>query len=118
MERWWAYRVRDVQAAADAVIAMDGFPESLVGGLGVIVKGYEGDPEVFYVFVNANDPTDEQAAQIEGVMAQFGESTALTLHDLTESDPRPHLVASGPADNVLFALQASYPGLIRERRPD
>jgi hypothetical protein len=116
MERWWAYRMRDVQASADAVTAVDAFPTDLIVGLGVIIKGFEGDPEQFYVFVNADDPTAEQVAQIASTLAGFGQATSLTYADLMYKDPQPHLVASGPVESILLGLSATYPGRIREPR--
>lgn len=116
MERWWAYRIASPQACSDAVIAMDAFRENLVAGLGVIAKGYEGDPELLYVFVNANDPTDDEVVQIEAVMSSYGEKTALTYDELMVRDPRPHLVVSGPISSIVSALRTSYPGQVLARR--
>lgn len=115
MERWWAYRVDSPQAAFDAVAALDPFPNSLVGGLGVALKGFVGNPELIYVFVNANDPSADEASQIEAVMARFGVVTGLTFHDLIESDPQPHFIASGPVGDILAALRAYFPGQVSEK---
>ena len=115
MERWWAYRVESPQAAFDAVSAMDPFPEMLVAGLGVLLKGFVGDPELIYVFVNANDPSAEDARQIEAVMARFGTVTTLSYKDLMESDPLPHFLASGVVGDVMAAIQSHFPDQVRER---
>jgi hypothetical protein len=114
VERWWAYQVPSPQAAYDAVTALDAFPGSLVGGLGVVARGYEGDPELYYVFINANDPSPDDLRQIEAVASRFGSVTDLTLDGLMYTDPRPHLIASGPVEDIQLALRTQFLGQINE----
>jgi hypothetical protein len=82
--------------------------------LGVVAKGYVGDPELYYVFINANNPSADEEGQIEAVASRFGSVTDLTLDDLMYTDPRPHLIAAGPAENILMALRTQFLGQIAE----
>lgn len=95
------------------MVAMDAFPNDLVAGLGVIAKGHKGTPEDFYVFVNANDPTAADVEQIEAVMGRFGALTSPSYDDLA-APPPPHFVASGEVETILIAMNATYPGRIRQ----
>ena len=106
-QRWWTYKVNGPQEGADAMLAFDAFPLDLVVGMGVAAKGYEGDSELFYVFVNADDPEPAEVEQIEAVLGRFGSPTGLSFEDLMAA-PQPHFVASGVTDQILMALSAQF----------
>lgn len=117
-ERFVAYLVDGPQAAADAVAALDAFPLDRLVGLGVFAKGYEGNPELFYVFANLKSPTVDEERVLRATMGGFGRRTEKSFHDLADTDPRPHFIASGPVEVILEAIAAHFPGRVKSRAPD
>ncbi len=77
--------------------------------MGIFVKGYEGDPERFYVYANVAEPTPDDERRVTLPMAEFGKRTTMTFKNLFYDDPRPHFTATGPGVTVLIGLKAAYP---------
>ena len=110
MDREWVYRCSDVVTACKAVQRLDSWPREKVVGLGVAVKGWLEKPEEFYVFVNTEGLTAQEAGQIKGIMSEFGEPAPWSsFAELYEAEPRPHLVTAGFSSIILTALAAQYP---------
>ncbi len=110
MNREWVYRCPNVLTAAQAVQRLDTWPREKIVGLGVAVRGWLEKPEEFYLFVNAEGVTEQEAGQIEAIMSEFGEIAPWSsFGELYNSDPRPHLVAAGFSRTILPALAAAYP---------
>ncbi len=112
MDREWVYRCPDVLTAAQAVQRLDTWPREKIVGLGVAVRGWLEEPEEFYLFVNAEGITEQEAGQIKAIMSEFGEVTPWSSFGaLYDANPRPHLVAAGLSSTILPALAAAYPNI-------
>jgi hypothetical protein len=107
--REWIYEVAGPREAAGAIGVLDRLPLDKLVGLGIFAKGFEGDPERFYVYANVADATPEDERKVTLPMAEFGKRTTLTFNNLFYDDPRPHFTATGPGVTILIGLKAAYP---------
>ncbi len=89
-------------------MALADWPEDRLIALGVYAKGFEGDPELFYVYTNARDLTVEEERQLEAAAGAFGALTKLTFRTLM-SPPTPQFVATGVAEKIVAYVEDACP---------
>ena len=107
-ERERIYRVPGPREARAAVLALDSWPEDKLIGLGIYAKGFEGNPELFYVYTKARDLTPAEELKLEDTADAFGDLTKLSFRSLM-APPTPHFIATGVAENIVIALEERYP---------
>ena len=90
------------------MLALGSWPEDKLIGLGIYAKGFEGNPELFYVYTNARDLTLAEERQLEETASTFGDLTKLSFRSLMAA-PTPHFFATGVAETIVAALEEAYP---------